>query len=250
MTSTPTDPARPAGAVRRAFLGGILAALPFTIVVVPFALVFGLVAVEAGLSLPQIMGFSILVLAGASQITAVQLLADGASLIVVLASALAVNLRMVMYSAALQPWIGRASGAARAVAAFFLIDQTFTLALTRYQAAPEMSMAERLAFFAGTSAVLALPWPFFTWVGATLGRAIPESFALDFAVPITFLALVAPQLRSAPHAAAAGVGFVLALAFAGLPSGLGLMVAAPIAMAAGAALEARAARRRALRGAA
>lgn len=242
----PTEAA--AGAPRRAFVAGLLAALPFMIVVVPFALVFGVVGVEAGLSLWQIMGFSILVLAGASQITAVQLLADGASLLVVLASALAVNLRMAMYSAALTPWIGRAPAPARALAAFFLIDQTFTLSLNRYEAVPEMTMAERLAFFTGTSVVLALPWPGFTWVGATLGRAIPEGFALDFAVPITFLALVAPQLHSAPHAAAAGVGFALALVFAGLPSGLGLMVAAPIAMAAGAALEARAARRRALRG--
>lgn len=248
MTSTPTDPAAAAGAPRRAFAAGVLAALPFVIVVVPFALVFGVVAVEAGLSLPQIMGFSILVLAGASQITAVQLLADGASLIVVLASALAVNLRMAMYSAALTPWIGRASPVARALTAFFLIDQTFTLSLNRYEAAPDMTLAERLAFFAGTSAVLAVPWPFFTWVGATLGRSIPESFALDFAVPITFLALVAPQLRSLPHAAAAGVGFALALVFAGLPSGLGLMVAAPVAMAVGAGVEARGARRQARAG--
>lgn len=234
--------------MRSAFAAGLLAALPFLIVVVPFAMVFGLVAVEAGLTLAQIMGFSILVLAGASQITAVQLLADGAPLIVVMASALAVNLRMAMYSAALTPWIGRAPSWARAMAAFFLIDQCFTLALSRYEAHPGMTVPERLAFFAGTSLVLAVPWPAFTWAGATLGRAIPDAFALDFAVPITFLALVSPQLRSLPHAAAAGVGFALALVFAGLPSGLGLMIAAPIAMTVGAAVEARTARRRMLRG--
>ena len=229
--------------VRRAFAAGIVASLPFLLMLVPFALVFGVVGVEAGLTMPQIMGFSTLVLAGASQITAVQLLADGAPLIVVLTSALAVNLRMAMYSAALTPWIGRASPLARGLVAFSMTDQIFTLALNRYEALPRMTMAERLSFYAATALVLAAPWPGFTWIGATLGSTIPDRFALDFAVPITFLALVAPSLRSKPHAIAAATGFGLALLLTGMPSGTGLMVAAPIAMAVGAALETRAARR-------
>lgn len=243
QVTEPEPQAADRAGVRRAFVAGLLASLPFLLMLIPFALVFGVVAVEAGLSLPQIMGFSTLVLAGASQITAVQLLADGAPLIVVLASALAVNLRLAMYSAALTPWIGRASPAARGLVAFSMTDQIFAIALNRYEAMPRMTMPERLSFYAASALVLAAPWPGFTWLGATLGRTIPDRFALDFAVPITFLALVAPLLRSRPHAIAAATGFGLALLLTGMPNGTGLMIAAPVAMAVGAALEARAARK-------
>lgn len=233
-------PDTPRAQLRQSYGAGLLASLPFLIVLIPFALVFGVISVDAGLSFPQIMGFSALVVAGASQITAVQLMADGVPVAIVVVSALAVNLRMAMYSAALTPWIGSASVQARATSAFVLTDQVFALAVTRYEAKPDMTLGERMAFLAGTATMLALPWPLTTALGATVGKAIPEGFALDFAVPITFLAIIAPSLRSRPHAAAAATAFGGGLLFSGLPSGLGLMVAAPIAMAVGAALERRA----------
>ena len=65
-------------------------------------------ATEAGIDVAQVMGFSVLVLAGASQFSAVQLLSDHAPVLVVLASSLAINLRMAMYSASLTPWLGAA----------------------------------------------------------------------------------------------------------------------------------------------
>ena len=87
------------------------------------------------------------------------------------------------------------------------------------------------------------------WAAATLGfvlgRAIPESWALDFAVPITFLAMIGPMLRTPAHVAAALVAIVASLAFASLPSGLGLFVAAPLAMLTGAGVEVLTERRRA-----
>jgi predicted branched-subunit amino acid permease len=73
--------------------------------------------------------------------------------------------------------------------------------------------------------------------GGLIGQAIPPDYALDFALPITFLAMVAPMLRSLPHLVAAGVSILLSLALAGMPYGTGLLVAASVAMAAGAGLE-------------
>jgi predicted branched-subunit amino acid permease len=84
-------------------------------------------------------------------------------------------------------------------------------------------------------------------IGATLGEAIPPSVALEFAVPITFLAMVAPMLRTLAHQAAALVAILGALGVAGLPSGLGILVTAPLAMATGAWVEARCERLRARR---
>lgn len=224
---------------RAAFLHGITQSLPFLIVIIPFAVLFGVVATEAGLNVAQVMGFSVLVLAGASQFTAVQLLSDNAPTIVIILSALAVNLRMAMYSAALLPWLRDATGRQKAWIAYALIDQTFALSIQHYERHPRLGLQQRLAYFAGGALVLCGPWMVATWAGATLGDLIPEDIALDFALPITFLAMIAPMLRTTAHLAGCFVAITAALLLAGLPSGLGLLIAAPLGMATGAIVEAR-----------
>jgi len=222
---------------RAMFRRGAVKSLPFLIVMIPFALLFGVVALEAGMDVAQVLGFSVLVLAGASQFTAVQLLSDNAPVIVVILSCLAVNLRMAMYSASLVPWLRDASAPQKAWVAYALVDQSYALSIQEYEANPRMALPQRLAFFAGVVVVVCLPWMIFSWVGATVGRAIPDDIALDFAMPITFLAMIAPMLRTPAHLAACFVAVSGSLAFAGLPSGLGLLIAAPLGMAAGAAVE-------------
>lgn len=228
-----------------AFRHGIVQALPFLVVIIPFAVLFGVVATEAGLNLAEVMGFSVLVLAGASQFTAVQLLSDNAPTIIVILSGLAVNLRMAMYSASLLPWLRGASGRHKAWVAYALIDQSYALSIQHYEAHPRLSVAQRLAYFGGTAVLLCVPWMIATWVGATVGQAIPDGIALDFAMPITFLAMIAPMLRTPAHLAACFVAILLALVLAGLPSGLGLLIAAPAGMATGALVEWRAERKEA-----
>lgn len=219
------------------FLRGAKAGAPFLLVIGPFALLFGVVGTEAGLNLAQVMGFTVLVIAGASQFTAVQLMADNAPTLIVLATALAVNLRMAMYSASIAPWIGAAPLRARLLAAYGLIDQSYAVSLAEYEGRPDMPVANRVAFLIGSFMSLAPVWYLMTLVGALVGTRIPPEFALDFAVPITFLALIAPALRTFAHVVAALVSVALALLFAGFPYGTGLLLAAVMAMCAGAATE-------------
>lgn len=244
----PTPPSRPdarqtladdgaTATVREAFWRGAVKSLPFLIVMIPFALLFGVVATEAGMDVAQVLGFSVLVLAGASQFTAVQLLSDHAPVIIVILSCLAVNLRMAMYSASLVPWLRDATAGQKAWVAYALVDQSYALSIQEYEANPRMDLRHRLAFFAGIVMVVCLPWMLFSWLGATVGRAIPEGIALDFAMPITFLAMIAPMLRTPAHLAACFVAVAGSLVLAGLPSGLGLLIASPLGMAAGAAVE-------------
>lgn len=82
-------------------------------------------------------------------------------------------------------------------------------------------------------------WYLFTVVGAVLGSAIPEWMALDFAVPITFIALIMPMLRTRAHLAAALVSVVGALVLSFLPYNLGLFAAGIAAMMTGAEIERR-----------
>lgn len=226
-------PSRPGAAFRAGYVGGA----PFLLVITPFGMLFGVAGTEAGLDLLQVMGFSVLVIAGASQFAALQLLVDAAPTVIVLATALAVNLRMAMYSAALVPHLGDAPLWRRALVAYGLVDQSYAVSAARFERPPRLPAPDRFAYFMGSFLVLAPFWYAATLLGAVAGTAIPEAYALDFAVPITFLALVAPALRSLPHVVAAGVSAALALALAGIPYRLGLLVAAAAAMAAGALTE-------------
>lgn len=220
------------------------AGAPFLLVIGPFALLFGVVGTEAGLNLTQVMGFSFLVVAGASQFAALQLLADNAPTLIVLATALAVNLRLAMYSASLAPWLGEAPFWKRALAAYALVDQAYAVSILEYERRPQLPISERLSYFFGSFAILAPFWYLLTLIGAIGGAAIPPEFALDFAVPITFLALFAPALRTLAHLAAALTSILVALLLAGLPYSTGLLVAAALAMAVGSLVEVLVERRR------
>ncbi|TCM83476.1 AzlC family ABC transporter permease [Rhodovulum steppense] len=225
--------------VRSAYWTGVRHGAPFVLVIMPFGLLFGVVGTEAGLNIAEVMGFSILVIAGAAQFTAVQLMVDQAPTMLVLATALAVNLRMAMYSAALTPHLGGAPLWQRALAAYFLVDQTYALAQARYESRPEMSLGERLAYYAGSITPVCPMWYVATLAGALAGQAIPPEFALDFAVPITFLAMVAPALRTLAHVAAVGTSVAVALTLAFLPYQAGVLIAGLVAMMVGAQVELR-----------
>jgi Predicted branched-chain amino acid permease (azaleucine resistance) len=235
-------------AIRDAYWRGVRHGLPFLLVIVPFGLLFGVAATNAGLDLAQVMGFSIMVIAGAAQFTALQLMGDHAPVVLVLAASLAVNLRMAMYSAALTPHLGKAKTWQKALVAYFMVDQAYALAANEYESHREMSRAEKLAYYAGVCTPVCPNWYVATLVGALVGAQIPPEFALDFAVPITFLAMIGPALRTLAHVAAALVSVVGALALSFLPSGVGLMIAALAAMVTGAQVELWVARRKAVQG--
>lgn len=224
---------------KSAFRQGIVAGLPFTVFAIPFATLFGVVATEAGLNVVQTMAFSVLVIAGASQFTAVQLMSENAPVWIALAAALAVNLRMAMYSASLQPHLGALPFGKRALVAYCNVDQSFAVGMARFEAEPGMTLNDKFAFFMGSVLPVMPLWVLFTWVGAVAGAAIPDAWALDFAMPILFLALVGPMLRTLAHVASAATSVAVALLLAGLPTGMGLLLAGLAAMIVGAEVERR-----------
>ncbi len=233
----------PRDALRRAFFKGIRDGAPFLLVIGPFGLLFGVVAREAGWNVLEILAMSVMVIGGASQFTALQLMQENAPTLIVILTALAVNLRHAMYSASIATHVGPAPLWKRALIAYLLVDQTYGTSMNRYALSPGMTAAEKTAFFFGVAASTCPIWYACSVIGAYAGDAIPPGLALDFAVPITFIALFAPALRSLPHLAAALVSVLVALALAGLPYSLGLLIAATLAMFAGAGTELLLARR-------
>ncbi len=219
------------------FWRGVRGGLPFLLVVTPFAALFGVLATEAGLDLVQVMVFSLAVFAGAAQFTALQLMQDNAPTVIVLASALAVNLRVAMYSASITPYLGKAPLWQRALAAFFLVDQSFAVPTLEYEKRPEMTIPERMAFYFGVLLPITPAWYIFSYLGAVAGTALPTGIGLDMALPLTFIAMVGPMLRTAAHVVAAFVGILLAILFASVPHNLGLILAGLGGMMAGAQME-------------
>lgn len=222
---------------KSAFWLGIRDGLPFLLVVAPFALLFGVVSAEAGLPIAQTMAFSVAVFAGAAQFTALQLLQDNVPTVIVILTALAVNTRMAMYSAALTPYLGQAPLGTRIAVSYFLVDQSYACASVRFDENRDWSLPARIAYFFGTVCPVYPVWMGATLVGALVGSAIPGWLALDFALPICFLAVIAPMLRTLAHRSAALTSITLALALAWMPFNLGLLIAAMLAMMVGAQVE-------------
>lgn len=228
-------PANPCAAFRR----GLRHGLPFFLVIVPFGMLFGVVGTEAGLSGPEVIGFSLTVFAGASQLAALQMMQDQAPVWAILATAMAVNLRLLMYSVAMTPHLGAAPLGIRAIVAYFLVDQTFALSSVEFARRPDLTMTEKTAYFFGVALPVTGMWFAANVAGMQMGQAIPPGLALDFAMPITFLALVSPMVRTRADLVAALVSAGGTVALIRLPYGTGLLVAAGLAMAAGVLVESR-----------
>lgn len=228
MTTTTTN---------SAYLAGLRDGAPFILVAGPFAVLFGVLATEAGLNLFEVMAFSLAVVAGAAQFTALQLMQDNAPTLIVLISALGVNLRVAMYSAALTPYLGAAPFWQRVFVSYLLVDQAYALSHARFEAVPDMTVPQRVAYYFGTCTLVMIFWFGCTFAGAALGTAMPAGVPLDFALPIAFLSMVAPMLRTLPHLVAALTAIVLSLLAAGVPHSLGLLIGGISGMMAGAQVE-------------
>ena len=227
----------PITTTKSAFWAGVRDGAPFMVVAGPFALLFGVLATEAGLNVFEVMSFSLVVIAGAAQFTALQLMQDNAPTVIVLVSALAVNLRVAMYSAALTPYLGAAPLWQRIFAAYLLVDQSYALSHAKFDAEPQLSVPQRMAYYFGTCTLVMATWFGCSYAGAALGTALPPDVPLDFALPIAFLSMVAPMMRTLPHLVAAGVAVVVSLLTAPVPYSLGLLIAGLGGMMAGAQCE-------------
>lgn len=224
---------------RRGLSAGLIATLPVLLGVAPFGLVFGVVATETGLDLAQTMAMTAAVIAGASQLAALQLLSDGAPAVLAVLAGAVVNLRMAMYSAALLPWWQGVGRSTRALVALVLHDHSFALSVGAYRARPEMGLPERLGFFLAVGGLTSSVWIAATWLGAVHGAAVLDGLDIGFVIPVTFMAITAPMLHGRPALLAAAVAAGLGVLMADLPYGTGLLVAAAGGIGAGLVAEGR-----------
>jgi len=213
------------------FREGFAEMLPACVGLTPFGLVTGVGAAAVGAGFAGAMGMSAIIFSGAAQILASQLLAQGAPVAVVILTCFVAGLRFLMYSAAMAPYLKPLPPRWQNTLAFLLTDQAFAASIRRFNAKDD-PRGGALHFLGGGLALWAM-WMITNAVGYFAGNLIPPAWSLDFAVPLCFIALVAPLLRDAPLVVAALVGGVAVVALDGMPMKLNLFVAGVLGIVAG-----------------
>lgn len=219
----------------RDFREGFVEMLPACIGLAPFGIVCGVGAAAAGADWMASLGLSALVFSGAAQIVATQLLAVDAPFAVIVLTAAVLGLRLLMYSAAMAPLVRPLSRRWQRAVAFVLSDQVFAAAIRRFARDDDRPGAAR--HFLGCGACMWLAWQVTCTAGFLAGNLIPAAWSLEFAVPLCFLALVAPLFRDMPSVLAAISAAIAVLALAHLPMKLNLIVAGLIGIALGTAAD-------------
>lgn len=205
--------------------------------VFPFGMIYGALALSAGLPPAAAQFMSSIVFAGSSQFAAAQLVQDAAPPLVIVATIAAVNLRHMLYSASLAPYIKHLSIRWKALLAYLLTDEAYAVTIVHYQ--EQGITASGHWFYLGAGLALWTTWQTSSAVGIFLGAALPASWPLDFALPLTFIALVVPALKDRPAAGAALSAGVASLFAYALPFKLGFLVAGLIGILVGLYLEGR-----------
>lgn len=218
-------------------LDGIRTAGPIAAGIFPFALITGITAIGAGLTLTQAIGMSIVVFAGASQLAAIDLIDSNAPFLFVVATAVVINARLMMYSASIAPYVRGYSLRVRGLIAYLLTDQAYAAAVTEYETGDDR---DRLRYYLGLALTIWATWQAGTVTGAALGASVPDAIGLEFALPLVFLALLVPAMKDAGTTAAgfAAGGVALAVAAVGVPFNLDLPIAALVGVLSGLAVDA------------
>ncbi len=217
------------------FWGGVRAQLPILLGTSPFGVIYGILAMEARLPVPIILAMSMIVFAGSSQFIAAELFKTATPGIVIVLTTFVVNLRHMLYSASLAPYVKHLSKAWKYLLAFLLTDEAYAVTVIHYEKnTPEAAQqTNQHWYFLGAGLTLWVSWQISTMVGVVMGAEVPESWSLDFALPLTFIALVIPVLRDRPAMFAALTAGIVALVMYHLPYNLGLIAAVLAGIAAG-----------------
>ena len=209
---------------QKEFFLGVTAMLPLLLGVVPFGLVFGVLGINSGLTETETILMSSIVFAGASQVVFAQLWAAGSAYIVIGSSVALINLRHVLYSTSVAQYLEKLNFKWRIILAYLLTDEAFAVSIRRFTA---HGTSKPVHFFMlGAGLTLWLAWQISTIIGVIAGSTIPENWELAFAIPLTFIAIVVPLLRSIPTIVSALTSGLIAICGQSLPWNSWIIIAA------------------------
>ncbi len=215
----------------RAFMLGVRALLPMLLGVIPFGVIYGVVALESGI--PPLAAFlmSSLVFAGSAQFLLAQLIGVGAPALLAVGAVGLINLRHALYSASVAPILHALPRRWKLLLAYLLTDEAYAAAIPHLLAEPRSPQAHWILFGAGFS--LWAGWQLSTLAGVLLGAQLPADLGLDFALPLTFIAIVVPLIDSRPRLIAALTAGAAAVLLVAMPYKTGLFIAVLAGLIAG-----------------
>lgn len=173
---------------RRGILEGARRTLPVAIGDVAFAIVLGVLARQAGMSILEVMLMSALVFAGASQFIAVGLWMTPLPVFTIVLTTLIVNLRHLLMGASLRPWLSKLPPFKAYGSAFFITDESWAFSIRNFA-----DGGRDASFLLGSGLVMFVPWLCGTGIGHLLGATVSSrdlaDWALDFIFTAVFTAL-------------------------------------------------------------
>ncbi|WP_052473551.1 AzlC family ABC transporter permease [Sulfuritalea hydrogenivorans] len=211
--------------------------MPLLLGVAPFGVIYGVVALQSGISPLAAMAMSSIVFAGSAQFLLAQLVGAGAPLLLTAGAVGLVNLRHALYSASVAPILAHLPRRWKVLLAYLLTDEAYAAAIPHMLAGREGGNSPHAHWILfGSGFGLWSGWQVATLAGVLIGAQLPADLGLDFALPLTFIAIVVPMIDSRALLASALTAGAVAVVLAALPYKLGLFVAALAGLAVGALL--------------
>jgi len=210
---------------------GFAAFLPVSVGLVPWALVMGMAMSSHGFSPVEAMGMNLIVFAGTAQLGTLPLISSDAPLWLIVVTALALNLRFVIFSAAIAPGFHGVGAPQRWLSGHLLTDGVFATCAERMLQVDDPRW--RLGFYLAPSLWSWLLWQSFTLIGIFAAGVVPASWSLEFMATIALIVLLVPMARIPPMLVAALAGGAAATLLRGMPLRLGTVAAIVIGIAAG-----------------
>lgn len=217
---------------KRAFRAGFKACAPTMPGIFAWGMVTGMAMMKSGLTLWQALGMTFLVFAGSAQLASVPLMAANAPILVVFVTALVVNLRFVIFAAAVGPHFAHLPWYKRMWHGYFNADITMGLFPQRFPAETIFRSEGKVGFFTGIGYPNWCAWQAGSVAGILLASQIPQSWGIDFAGTLALLAVAIPLTVNAAALAGVIVAGIVAVAAAPMPYRLGLLLAVILGMTA------------------
>lgn len=237
MSSQSANRSAEAIALRDAFTAGVWRAVPSMIAIVLWGAVTGVTMVKSGLSPLQAAGMSLLVFAGSAQLAALPLIAAHAPIWVVLLTALVINLRFVIFSAAARTYFTHLPLRQRLFSAYLNGDLGFALFAQRFGDERERGTPYQWGYFFGAAWLNWIVWQVASVAGILLAGLLPTDWGLELAAVLALVAVVIPMVASRPAVIGVLVTGVVSVALAGLPLKLGLPAAVLVGVGVAVAIE-------------
>jgi predicted branched-subunit amino acid permease len=198
-----------------------------------WGLLTGVAMAKSELAMPLAVLMSLIVFAGSAQLAALPLLAGGAPLWVIWATALCVNLRFVIFSAGWRRYFAALPRKQRLRMAYFAADLNYVLFMKRFPQAEAPPVSESVPYFWGGVALNWCSWQIPSLIGLLVGDRIPPEWGLGFAGTLALLGLTYALLNDRSTWIAAVVAGAAAVATYALPLKLNILVAIAVAVAIG-----------------